>query len=132
MAVQKTNDSLQKDPPKRGEKKLDRREAAKRLECSYDTVIRLERCGALEPYSDASGKTRYMISNIDRVLYQRINKKRKPRVIAAWCFQLFERGYTLAEVVVETRATPENVRQLHRQWVDMAISAQNYRPPIGK
>lgn len=108
----------------KAEARLTRGQAAERLGVSRMTIRRAEEAGQLEPFTDARGVTRYRVSELLRFAAKR-ERKRDLGAIAAYAFQLFRAGKRLDEVVIELSRTPEQVRELHSEWLKMKDADPN-------
>lgn len=103
-------------------------EAAKRIGVSAATVWRLEKRGELPPYTDHNGRTRYAVTDVERVAAKRTRGGRSPGDVAALAFRLFEEGESLPRVVIECARGPREIRALHAEW--LAMRDADVRAPI--
>ncbi len=106
---------------------LTRNQAADSLHISVTTIANYERRGKLHPrYAyrpDGRGIERH-VAVYDPLELCKLPGQSKPAAVrepgevAARCFELFEQGRNVKEVVIELRETPERVRELHNVWLD--------------
>jgi hypothetical protein len=109
---------------------LSRNEASDLLGVSTVTLLNYERKGILHPQQarrpDRRGIEHSLIVYDPQELAKvprsgRVNyiTPRDPGEIAARCFELFDRGSTLREAVIDQREHPDKIRDLHDKWLDM-------------
>lgn len=106
---------------------LTRNEAADALRRSVTTIATYERQGKLNPlhvYRPDSRGIEHRVAVYDPkelVVLRREDARplasREPGEIAAQSFELFNRGMTIREVVIELREPPDRVQQLHESWL---------------
>jgi hypothetical protein len=106
---------------------LTRNEAADALRRSVTTIATYERQGKLNPrhvYRPDSRGIEHRVAVYDpkelvnlRRDEMRPPASREPGEIAAQSFELFNRGMTIREVVIELREPPDRVQQLHESWL---------------
>jgi hypothetical protein len=106
---------------------LTRNEAASALRRSVTTIATYEHQGKLNPqyvYRPDSRGIEHRVAVYDPKELVKLRREeirpplsREPGEIAAQSFELFNRGMTLREVVIELRELPERVKQLHDSWL---------------
>jgi hypothetical protein len=106
---------------------LTRNESADTLRVSVTTIATYERQGKLNPryaYRTDSRGIEHRVAIYDPkelVKLRRVEARgpalREPGEIAARSFELFNRGMTIREVVIELRELPDHVQQLHESWL---------------
>lgn len=106
---------------------LTRNEAADALRRSVTTIATYERQGKLHPrhvYRTDSRGIEHRVTVYDPKELIKLRRDevrppaaREPGEIAAQSFELFNRGMTIREVVIELRETPERVELLHESWL---------------
>jgi hypothetical protein len=122
-------------PPKAGSKPLQpdtstwltRNDAADALRRSVTTIATYERQGKLHPqhvYRPDSRGIEHRVAVYDPKELVKLRREevhspasREPGEVAAQSFELFNRGMTIREVVIELREPPERVQQLHESWL---------------
>ena len=118
-----TNDQPSNAP--RAWRGLTRSHVARHLGVGITTVHRMRLRGDLHPTRDDGGVWRYDPADVVRAAALRgsrpgrIAGKTRVRTAgetAALAFQIFDRGGGLGEVVIALRLTPEEVRQLYRDF----------------
>lgn len=107
---------------------LTRNQSADLLHMSVSSIANWERRGKLHPryaYRPDSRGIEHRVSVYDPDELQRLPPQvfrapipRQPGEVAAQCFELFDQGKTMREVVVELRETPEYVRSIYEHWLD--------------
>src|SRR4029077_13792869 len=105
---------------------LTRNEAADALRRSVTTIATYERQGKLHPhyvYRPDSRGIEHRVAVYDPKELVKLRREearppasREPGEIAAQSFELFNRGMTVREVVIELRESPERVQQLYESW----------------
>lgn len=125
MVVQRKNTKTDPDL----DKWLSRNEAADLIGVSGVTLANYERKGILHPRKvwrpDRRGVPHELIVYDPHELAKiprRSNSHLTPRdpgEMAARCFEMFDRGATLREVVIDQREHPDKVRDLQDKWLDM-------------
>jgi hypothetical protein len=106
---------------------LTRNDAASALRRSVTTIATYERQGKLHPqhvYRPDSRGIEHRVAVYDpkelvklRRAEAHLPASREPGEVAASSFELFNRGMTIREVVIELREPPEHVQQLHESWI---------------
>lgn len=106
---------------------LTRNEAASALRRSVTTIATYEREGKLHPqhvYRPDSRGIEHRVAVYDPKELVKLRREevrpllsREPGEVAAQSFEMFNRGMTIREVVIELRELPERVRQLHESWL---------------
>jgi hypothetical protein len=95
------------------------------LGVSRTRILQFEERGELHPVRDERGVHRYLRSEVERLIRVRAASpdKRVTRVgarlpgeIVARVFELFDEGWTLPQIVRETRLPPEAIRALHVEY----------------
>jgi len=97
---------------KTGQVLLTRTEAAKRMGVSVATVRRME--GAELRVEVIDGKHLLRIEDVDR------HRRVPDGDLAAQVFQMFNEGYSQVEVVIQLKESPDRIRKLHNDWVEMS------------
>jgi hypothetical protein len=111
------------------ERFLTRSEAADLLGISVHSILDHERIGRITAHwtivPDASGRLRDTpLLKVDDVLKLPRRKKSirptpdDPDELCARAFELFEKGQTPKQVVIELRATIQKIDALHTEWLD--------------
>ncbi|MBN1654346.1 MAG: helix-turn-helix domain-containing protein [Deltaproteobacteria bacterium] len=95
-----------------GQVLLTRTEAAKRMGVSVATVRRME--GSELQVVMIDGKHLFHLEEVDR--YRRVSDGD----LAAQVFQMFNEGYSQVEVVIQLKESPDRIRKLHNDWVEMS------------
>ena len=107
---------------------LTRNEAADLMSCSPNTLQNYETRGVLHPQQayrkDRRGvEQRLTVYAPEELTALKVRLKRvsprEPSEIAARAFELFLDEKSLTEIVIELRALPETIEQLHEKWLDM-------------
>lgn len=106
---------------------LTRNDAAGALRRSVTTIATYERQGKLHPqyvYRPDSRGIEHRVAVYDPKELVKLRREgahlpasREPGEVAAQSFELFNRGMTIREVVIELRETPERIQQLHDSWL---------------
>ena len=106
---------------------LTRNDAASALRRSVTTIATYERQGKLHPlhvYRPDSRGIEHRVAVYDpkelvklRRAEAQLPASREPGEVAACCFELFNRGMTIREAVIELREPPERIQQLHESWL---------------
>jgi hypothetical protein len=106
---------------------LTRNDAAGALRRSVTTIATYERQGKLHPqhvYRPDSRGIEHRVAVYDPKELVKLRREeaqlpasREPGEVAAQSFELFNRGMTIREVVIELREPPERVQQLHESWL---------------
>lgn len=111
---------------------LTRNESADFLRVSVTTIGNYERQGKLHPrfaYRRDSREIEHRVAVYDRdelLKLRRIDRlpaSHEPGEVAARCFELFNEGLTIRDVVVEMRKTPDLVRSLYDSWLNNGSKA---------
>lgn len=107
---------------------LTRNQCADLTRMSVTTIANYERRGKLHPrYAyrpDSRGiEHRVAVYNPDEIAKLpshalRNEPAREPGELAARCFELFDQGLSVREIVIELRETPDRVRVLYESWLD--------------
>lgn len=108
---------------KSGEEFLSPVETRRLLGVSRTRIQQFERRGDLHPVVDERGVHRFARSEVERLRRARASRDeertRRPKVpgdVAARVFELFDEGWTLPQIVRETKLAPESVRELHVEY----------------
>ena len=107
---------------------LTRNDAASALRRSVTTIATYERQGKLHPqyvYRPDSRGIEHRVAVYDPKELRKfrhegahlLQASREPGEVAAQSFELFNRGMTIREVVIELREPPERIQQLHESWL---------------
>ncbi len=95
------------------------------LGVSRTRILQFEERGELHPVRDERGVHRYLRSEVERLIRVRAASadKRVTRVgaklpgeVVARVFELFDEGWTLPQIVRETKLPPEAIRALHVEY----------------
>jgi len=108
---------------------LTRFQSAEYLGVSVTTIANYERRGKLNPRHEYRADSRGSEQRVALYDTKQLNplrryaspmreKIRDPGELAASCFELFDQGRTLREIVIALRETPEQIRALRESWLD--------------
>jgi hypothetical protein len=96
--------------------RVDRREAARILNCSRDNVRRLDRIGRLRSGKrDHNGTFTYDRREIEKIAHERGGEVKPTGELAARVFAMFKARKRFEDIVIETEQAPNVVRAL---WVE--------------
>jgi len=96
--------------------RVDRREAARILNCSRDNVRRMDRIGRLRSGKrDHNGTYTYDRREIEKVAHERGGEVRPTGELAARVFAMFKARKRFEDIVIDTEQPPNVVRAL---WVE--------------
>lgn len=118
---------------------LTRQQSAEFLSVSVTTIANYERAKKLNPRheyrADSRGiEQRVTVYDPKQLLPLRRyapptrEKIRDPGELAASCFELFDQGRTLREIVVILRETPGQIVELHESWLNAGGAAFTITP----
>jgi DNA-binding transcriptional MerR regulator len=97
--------------------RVDRREAARILNCSRDNVRRMDRIGRLRSGKrDHNGTYTYDRREIEKIALERGGELRPSGELAARVFRMFTERKKFHEIVIETEQEPTVVLALWRQY----------------
>jgi hypothetical protein len=108
---------------------LTRNQSSDFLRMSVTTIGNYERRGKLHPQHayrrDARGIEHrvavYDPAELLKLLHPTGQREtpREPGEVAALCFEAFDQGKTIRQIVVDLRETPERVQTLYERWLDV-------------
>lgn len=96
--------------------RVDRREAARILQCSRDNIRRLDKNGTLRSgRRDVNGAFTYDRREIEKLAHERGQKVKATGELAARVFAMFKARRRFEDIVIETEQPPNVVRAL---WIE--------------